>query len=569
MARIPAAVLDGVADLLVILTRLPEVHLSSSPPPRRLPHGPAAVALAACLVTALLLAACGGSSSSARLPQLHPSRTGPESMFTSAGEILQNPTGIAGQLKSLGVDTVHVPLWWDHVAPHSSSPHKPSFNASDPGAYPASGWAPYDAVVRALKAKGLGIDMAITAPPPRWAAGRGAPNPSQQSQWAWKPSAADYGQFVRAVATRYSGHYTPPGQHSPLPRVDFWSIWNEPDLGINMSPEAIDNSQIEVAPHYYRAFVNAAWNAFAATGHGHDTILIGELAPAGIRYGSGVGDFNSMPPLQFLRALYCVNKSYQPLRGTAATERGCPATPDASRFESANPGLFHASGVAVHPYAQGLPPDKATPGEPDYAELANMHQVEHVLDRLQQAYHSPTKFPIWSTEFGYQTTPPDKEALTVSPTTAAYYLNWAEYLTWQDPRLRSFDQYLLMDPANALFATGLQTAAGTPKPGYFAYRMPLYLPVTTGSKNQALVVWGCVRPAPDAAHSTHHPQSAEVQFRAGGAGPWRTVQTVALTNPHGYFEIHQKFSGSGDVRVAWKPPHGPRIYSRKVVISLR
>ncbi len=89
-------------------------------------------------------------------------------------------------------------------------------------------------------------------------------------------------------------------------------------------------------------------------------------------------------------------------------------------------------------------------------------------------YHGTARLPIWSTEFGYQTTPPDPEESTVSPTTAAYYLNWAEYITYENPRLKSFDQFLLTDPPSGIFASGLLTAAGTPKPGYFAYRIPCF-----------------------------------------------------------------------------------------------
>ena len=422
--------------------------------------------------------------------------------------------------------------------------------------------------VRDLKAAGIGIDMAIDPPPPRWAEGRGAPDPATQTEW--KPNAREFGEFVRAVGTRYSGHYVPAASTKPLPDVDFWSIWNEPDLGIHMAPEAIDHSTVEVAPRYYRAFVDEAWSAFGATGHAHDTVLIGELAPAGIRYGSGVGNFNSMPPLRFLRALYCVDSSYKPLQGEAATVRGCPATAAGSaRFAAQNPGLFHASGVAWHPYPQGLPPNKITPNEPDYAELAAAGNVENVLDRLQRVYGSTAKFPLWSTEFGYQTTPPDTESGTVRPEEAGYYLNWAEYLTWLDPRQKSYDQYLLSDPPAGNFATGLLTASGAPKPGFDAYRMPLFLPVTTTQNGQPLDVWGCIRPAPDAARATHRTQYARIQFSSGGGAPFKTVQTVPITNEHGYFEVRHRFPGSGEVRLAWSYPHGPEIHSRTVVITLR
>ncbi len=546
----------------VIVTRLPETRTSRTPLRRAL----AALAAGA---LAVAVTACGGSSASP-VPPVHDNRVGPESMFTSASEITASPAVAAAtiaQLKRLGVDRVHVPLYWGPLAPASSSPHKPSFDAGNPAAYPAAGWVTYDAVVRDLKAAGIGIDLDIQPPPPRWAEGKGAPDPATQPEW--KPNAAEFGQFVRAVATRYSGHYTPPGQSKPLPKVDFWSIWNEPDLGVHLAPEAIDHSTVEVAPRLYRAFVDQAWKAFGATGHGHDTILIGELAPAGIRFGAGVGNFNSMPPLRFLRALYCVDQNYKPLTGQEATIRGCPATAAASaKFAAQNPGLFHASGVAWHPYPQGLPPNKITPGEPDYTELAAAPNLEQVLDRLQHIYGSTTKFDLWSTEFGYQTKPPDTEAGTVSPETAAYYLNWAEYLTWLDPRQRSYDQYLLTDPSTGAFATGLLTAAGAPKPGYDAYRMPLFLPITTGHKGQSLDVWGCVRPAPAAADGTHQTQYVQIQFGAGG-GAYKTVQRVPITDRHGYFEVRHSFPSSGNVRLAWSYPHGPEVYSRTVVITLR
>ena len=247
---------------------------------------------------------------------------------------------------------------------------------------------------------------------------------------------------MRAVGTRYSGHYPDPlhpGQE--LPRVSFWGIWNEPNLGIYLAPQAIDSGKLEVSPVYYRRIVDAAWSALQATGHGHDTILIGELAPDGATVGPVPGDFDMMAPLRFLRALYCVDSAYHQLRGLAASQRGCPTTAASSaRFVAEHPGLFHASGVADHPYSQGLPPNQPPPLEPDYAEFADIPNLETTLDRLQQAYGSSTRFPIYSTEFGEQTDPPEKLIRALPPVTAAYYMNWAEYLHLAqsaDPLLRS------------------------------------------------------------------------------------------------------------------------------------
>ena len=97
--------------------------------------------------------------------------------------------------------------------------------------------------------------------------------------------------------------------------------------------------------------------------------------------------------------------------------------------------------------------------------------------------------------------------------------------------------------------------------------MPIYLPVTRTAHGHALVVWGCVRPARVAALSDHHhPQRVRIQFRATTGKVFKTVQTVTITNPNGYFEIAHKFPGSGTVQLAWTYPHGPAITSRAVAV---
>jgi hypothetical protein len=488
-------------------------------------------------------------------------------MFTVAAELNTNSAANMDLLQSLGVGFVRLDLNWGAVAPDSSSSHKPAFDATDPNAYPAM--ASYDALIRGLTARHIGIDLALIGKPPLWAAGRGAPSPSKQPQW--KPDAADYADWVHAVGIRYSGHFTPPGASSPLPRMDFWSVWNEPNIGINLGPETTHpGSAVEVAPRLYRDLLNAAWSSLHATGHGNDRILIGELAPAGARFKGAPGLFGAMAPLRFLRALYCVDANYRPLQGTQARLRGCPTTPaDSARFASQNPGLFKASGFAIHPYSfTSLPPNVRIPNEPDYAELAALPTLESTLDRLQRAYGSNKKFPIWSTEFGYITNPPNDQ-YTITPALAAYYLNWAEYMTWADPRIKSFDQFLIADPpGTTVFGTGLKTATGQPKPTLDAFRMPLYLPVTRTAAKHPLLVWGDVRPAPDAARSTHRRQEVKVQFKPASGGDFTTVATVPLSDPHGYFEIHQVFPSSGSVRLRWTYPNGQTVFSRTVDVTL-
>jgi hypothetical protein len=525
--------------------------------------------LAACALAAGL-SGCGGSSKKPTpLPRIHPDRVGPESMFTVGAELYTNSTANMNLLQSLGVGVVRLDMNWATVAPDSPSLHKPAFDATDPNAYPATSWARYDPIIRGLTARHIGIDLALIGPPPLWAEGNGAP--SRATQPEWKPDAGAYADWVHAVGIRYSGHFTPSGASRPLPRIAFWSVWNEPNIGNNLGPETTHaGSAVEVAPRLYRDLLNGAWSSLNATGHGHDRILIGELAPAGATFKGAPGLFGAMAPLRFLRALYCVDADYRQLTGTQASQRGCPATPaDSAQFATQNPGLFKAPGFAVHPYSfTSLPPNVRIPNEPDYAELAAMPTLEATLDRIQRVYGSDKKFPIWSTEFGFITNPPNT-GYTVTPALAAFYLNWAEYITWQDPRIRSFDNFLITDPpGTTVFATGLDTATGQEKPAFDAFRMPLYLPVRRATAKHPLLVWGDVRPAPAAARRTHRPQQVEIQFKQASGGNFTTIATVPLSGPHGYFEVRQVFPASGSVRLRWRYPSGPTVFSRTADITL-
>ncbi len=491
-------------------------------------------------------------------------------MFTPAGELMppNDPNTTLDELKRLGVDTVHIYMHWADIAPDPSSRTKPAFDATDPAAYPATGWAPYDAIVRDVKAHGMSLIVDLVPPPPDWASAPGAPDPSTQPEW--RPSPSEFEQFVRAVGTRYSGHYVPAGGSGPLPRVSQWSIWNEPNQGIELAPEVENHTQIEVSGELYRGILNAAWKALHATGHGQDMILIGELAPEGGRFSGAPGLFRldgsaAVPERAVLREL----------GGTAAARNAgsrARLPGDGGRLgplRREKPGAVPCLWVRRASVLVLLnPTQRADPPAARGLQLATMPALESALDRLQRTYGSDTRFPIWSTEFGYITNPPNDQ-YTITPAEAAYYLNWAEYLSWKDPRIRSYDQFLMADAPGGGFATGLRYANGTPKPGYAAFRMPIFMPVTTDQKGQALEVWGSVRPAHYAQLATQRPQTARIQFEPASGGTFKTVSTVTITDRYGYFDVLQKFPGSGTVRTAWSYPHGPEVFSRAVKITLR
>jgi len=529
-----------------------------------------------CAALAIAVGGCGGSSAPTT-PKRGP-RPSLLSIFWADTQLNVNPVKTMQILKGLGVQVLRTSMYWANVTSSFAYPStKPAqLDPTDPATYPPDGWALYDAIDRAAAATGIELFVTLTGPIPVWAAGPGAPNKFPVN---WEPSATDFGDFVRAVGKRYSGHYTPAGESSPLPRIHFWSIWNEPNYGSNLQPQ-VDASGQPVSPRIYRGLVDSGWAALQATGHTPrtDTILVGETAP----YGSEPDQPNAnheLVPLAFIRTLYCVDSNFQPLSGSAATAVGCPVS--SSNFRGNNPGLFAASGWATHPYTGGQAPTVLTTGTPasaDYADFPSLPQLENTLDRAAAAYGSNVQLPIYNTEFGYQTNPPNPGPTTTSPENAARFINEAEFISWRNPRIWSYNQYELIDPSAkkvANFDTGLKfyggshdVFAGTPKPSFYAYRMPLWMPQARGAKQTPLEVWGCARAAPLAAQQTGRAQHVQIEFAASGA-QYRTVQTVRLDPArHGcYFDTHVRFPGSGTVRLAWNGDGGVQ-YSRTQTITL-
>jgi hypothetical protein len=499
------------------------------------------------------------------------------SVFEDDVAVLQNPVATLQELRHLGVTMVRLNVRWSLIAPSPQSRTRPNFNAADPNAYPPGAWSQIDAVVAAARADGIQLMFNPTAFAPLWAQGA---NPQKfgahyDSEFAFMPSANEYKLFVQAVARRY-------------PTVHTWELYNEPNFGEDLAPQGINHSNVLYSPVMYRGLVNSAWSALHTTGHGRDTIILGALAAYGThspsRSGTGLpGAYGETPPLEFIRDLYCLNSRYKPYSGAAAKIRNCPTTPAASRrFKAQNPALFSATAWSDHPHRLGLdnntPPNTTHYHNANYAGFAQFPNLLKSLDQAQRAYGSRKSFPVWNTEFGYITNPPNKTERYVSPTTQAYFDNWAEYLSWKNGRISSAMQFLLYDPNPSVgtpecggFASGLVYFTGAPtttgcsiyppgvaKPGLDAYRLPIFMPSSSARKGRTLAVWGCVRPAHYALLDTRKPQTAQIQFQRGSKGAWTTISSVTIRNASAscYFNVNIKFPASGSVRLSYLYPAG-------------
>jgi hypothetical protein len=507
--------------------------------------------------------------------------------------ILSNPAAALPQVRALGASTVRVFVPWYTLAPRGASKTAPKgFKGSNPNSYPKSKWAPYDQLVKTAKQDGITVDLELTGGSPRWASGKNPPKSSpgytkDRAYFSWEPNAKLYGQFVHAVAERYSGHFKPKGSNTALPRVHFWSFWNEPNFGQDLGPQATNGSTVAVGSKMYRALLNAGWKAMQQTGHGHDTLLFGELAAKGYAIhaaghpGNLPGNSAQTRSLDFLRFLYCLDANYHKLRGRAATQVGCPANAAGSRrFRAQNPALFNATGFADHAYDSKEEPD-ANPASinANYATFPVLKRVAAALDRVTHAYGSGKRFPIYNDEFGYITSPPQRKgAGDPSPAKAAVELNQAEYLSYKNPRVAAYSQYLIADPkpyrGKPGFSSGLYTSKGKPKPALAAFRLPLWMPRQTVHAGAKTEIWGGARPA---SFGSQNSRAIQIQMQKGGKGSWTTVQTVTPAAKTGYFDVHTKLPYSGKLRLAYTYPQttllpgsvpGTTIFGRTVTVKV-
>jgi hypothetical protein len=484
-------------------------------------------------------------------------------------------------------------LTWYSLAPDPTAAAPPKgFDGSDPNAYPAASWRPYDQLVRDAASDGITVDFELTGGSPRWASGANPPASSpgyttDARYYSWEPNPTMYGRFVHAVAERYDGRFTPAGSSTALPRVHFWSFWNEPNFGQDLGPQAIDGSTVSASAGRYRDLLRAAWTAMQQTGHAQDTTLIGEIAAKGYPLrppghpGPLPGNTAQTRALDFVRYVYCLDADYRPLRGNAATQVGCPADAAGSRrFRAQNPALFDATGFAVHAYDSKQAPD-ADPStiDPNDATFPVLGRVGVALDRMTGAYGSGKRFPIYNDEFGYITSPPQAPGKgDPSPAQAAVELNQAEYLSYENPRVAAYSQYLITDPPPSPspgFSSGLYASNGTPKATLYAFRMPVWLPNTIVGRGASSEIWGGARPA---AFADQTSRMVEIQMQDGGQGPWKTIRSVAAAPGTGYIDVRATLPYSGNLRLAYTYPTsgsllppgvaGTTIFSRTVKVTV-
>ena len=111
-----------------------------------------------------------------------------------------------------------------------------------------------------------------------------------------------------------------------------------------------------------------------------------------------------------------------------------PPPRPAGTFAAQNPGLFHASGFADHPYPQGLAPNQALPTSPTTPSWPRCRKLERTLDHATAGLRLGHQVPDLVDRVRLSDHAPRSGGGDRDPGEGGLYLNWSEYLTWLNPR---------------------------------------------------------------------------------------------------------------------------------------
>lgn len=417
---------------------------------------------------------------------------------------------VLSRMQALGADRLRVSAFWADIAP---APHSTTIPARFDPSYP---YAPeyrfgaLDRVVGSAAKHGLKVLISISTPIPYWAS-----QAPKRKNAVWMPDPEQFARFSYSVAARYGAY------------ADQFAILNEPNQGAWLQPQSLGGKS--VSPRLYAALVGAGYPAIKAAAP-KAAVLVGELAPSG-RNDPGVT--RPIRPLKFLREMGCRDARFRAVRS--------------GRCKSFEPVPLDALGH--HPYALFQSPFRRSHFRDD-AAIGDWRRLEQTLDRLvARRALKPSgskRFPIYYTEFGYQTDPPDPFA-GVSLARQARWLQDAAYVAWRTPRVAALNQFRLSDGsirgkgplAFREFQSGLFFANGKAKPSSRTFANPI---VALGG-----AIWGQARPG-----GSH---VVTIERRARGAKGFTRVATVT-TDARGYFKAGIRRRAAAVYRFRWADAAG-------------
>jgi Cellulase (glycosyl hydrolase family 5) len=300
---------------------------------------------------------------------------------------------------------VRILVEWHQVA--QTKPANPS-NSFDP----AYTFQEIDDLIRNAQARGMEVILSLWGTP-AWANGDAKPN-------VLPTNAADYGDFARAVASRYSG------KRAGFPFVRFYGIWNESNISLFLSPQFSAAGKI-VGPAAYAKLVKAAVPAIKAASS-RAQVSIGETSSTGRDKPRGGTGSDSVAPATFARLLAPAVKGVK----------------------------FDAWAQHPYPFPVNMKPSQKV--RYPNVTLLSLPRFEKDLD----TWFGRKNLPIWITEYGHETKP--GEPLGVTEAVQAKYAAEAIGLAKADPRVQMFVWFVFRDSPGSVWQSGLYRTNGSARP---------------------------------------------------------------------------------------------------------
>jgi hypothetical protein len=289
-------------------------------------------------------------------------------------------------------------VYWFNIAPrrpaNGANPFDPSYQFQD-----------LDEFVRQAADRDIEVMLSIWGTP-SWAGPRRNAVPRRMG---------DLTNFARALATRYSGRFR------GFPYVRFYSVWNEPNLNLFLTPQ-YDRRKRSLAPALYGRLYKAGYAGIKA-GSPSATVAIGETSARGLSTSA------SHTPGRFAQLLSRV--------------RGL-------RFDA----------WAHHPYptTHTQPPTQRVRWP--NVSMTSLPRFGASLDRWFKRRNTP----IWITEYGHETRPEDPKGVPYA--TQAAFLRTAVSMARANPRVQMLIWFAMRDSEQNLWQSGLLTKFGLEKPAF-------------------------------------------------------------------------------------------------------
>lgn len=430
-------------------------------------------------------------------------------LVTGISNVYSNEAPAFEHVKATGSTTALSALRWNAIAP---AQQPANWNPEDP-ADPHYEWSFFDDWVKRAVAAGLTPIFDVRGAP-RWAQGCTAIS----GDAVCNPDPGALAAFTRAAVKRYSGSF------GNLPRVRYWQALNEPNLSLFLEPQFLGDQV--VSPDNYRTLLNAFYGAVKSVDPS-DLVVLGGLGPIAVP-GFTVG------PMTFARKLLCMtgsNANPQPAKS------GCEGGVNFDIFD-------------IHPYTTGGPTHEGGPNDVEMGDVWKVQTLIAAADKAGRINSVYKRTPLWITEFGWDSKPPDPGGL---PTKIEnQWIAEALYESWHWD-VTNFMWYSLDDfppEPNVPFSESLQTglyfwapsaAAEQPKPIMYAFRFP-FLGIRQGN---GLKLWG----------RTPNSKAGAVKIEVLQGGKWRKLATVTAGSSgtfQGFVKTAYGKGRKGSVRAVFK-----------------